>query len=275
VTGRRTARGPVPVRRLEEVFRAGGPVLELRVFGDAEELAAAAAEEFVGRARHAVARRARFTVALPGGATPSRFFELLADKRRGVPWRKVHVFWGDERLVPPGHTESNFRRAQDLLLAKVPIPQANVHRIVTEGHEPEAVAALYESELRTFFRVPAGRFPRFDLVFLGLGAEGHTASLFPGSQALEERARLVAAPLIAKLGTYRITLTLPVLNAARAVVFLVSGAQKAEALAHALEGPKGGEGTPARLIRPRAGTLLWLVDRAAASRLHERTPASA
>ena len=157
----------------------------------------------------------------------------------------------------------------EALLVQVPIPQANVHRIRTEGRSPAGAAALYEQEIRAFFKLPAGRLPRFDLVVLGLGADGHTASLFPGSEAVAEDARLVVAPLVAKLGTHRITVTLPLLNNARAIMFLASGGQKSEALARALHGGAGSEAFPARLVRPRDGTLLWLVDRAAARKLSE------
>lgn len=261
------AQGRASERRLQQVFLVGEPRVELRVFAGAEELAAAAAEEFADRARDAVSRRGRFTVVLPGGSSPTLFFEVLADQRLGIPWSKVHVFWGDERFVPPAHPESNFRAAQEALLARVRIPQANVHRIRTEALSPNAAAAIYEQEIRTFFRLSAGRFPRFDLVVLGLGADGHTASLFPGSEALSEDVRMVVAPLIAKLGIQRITLTLPMFNSARAVLFLVTGKQKAEALARALEGGEGSEVLPTPLVRPKRGPLLWMVDRAAAGML--------
>ena len=267
--------GPEKTRRLEQVFLATEPRVELRVFDSAEDLAAAAEAEFTASARAAVSQRGRFTVALCGGSTPNRLYTLLTEQRRTgksrPPWGKIHVFWGDERVVPPGHGDSNFRAVNEALLAKVPIPQANVHRIRAEARNPGAAAALYEQEIRRFFSLPPGRFPRFDLVLLGLGTDGHTASLFPGSEVLREENRLVAAPLVAKLGTYRITLTLPVLNSARTVMFLVSGGQKAEALARALEGGVGSEALPPRLVRPRDGALLWLVDRAAARMLHRRT----
>jgi 6-phosphogluconolactonase len=267
--------GPAETPRLERVFLATEPRVELRVFANAEDLAAAAAAEFTARARAAVVQHGRFTVALSGGSTPNRLYALLAERRRTgegrLPWGKIHVFWGDERVVPPGHSESNFRAANEALLSKVPIPQANVHGIRAEARSPATAAGLYEQELRRFFSLAAGQFPRFDLVLLGLGADGHTASLFPGSDVLREETRLVAAPLVATLGTHRITLTLPVLNSARAVMFLVSGGEKAEALARALEGGIGSEALPPRLVRPRNGALLWLVDRAAARMLSQGT----
>jgi 6-phosphogluconolactonase len=263
--------------RLEQTLVADVRRVELRIVGDAEELAAAAAAEFLAQGATAIARQGRFSVALSGGSTPTRLYTLLASKRqrrggRYVPWGKVHVFWGDERVVPPNHPESNFRGAREALLGRVPIPQANVHRIRTEARTPSAAAALYEQELRSFFALPVGQFPRFDLVLLGLGTDGHTASLFPGSEAVRERTRLVVAPMVTKLGMHRITLTLPVINNARAVMFLVSGGQKAETLARALEGGEGGAELPAQLVRPRDGTVLWLVDRAAARLFHRRVP---
>jgi 6-phosphogluconolactonase len=261
--------------RLEQILVADVRRVELRIVDDAEELAGAAAAEFLAQGEAAIARQGRFSVALSGGSTPARLYTLLASKRRGghhMPWAKVHVFWGDERVVPPNHPDSNFRAAREALLARVPIPQANVHRIRTEARTPSAAAALYEQELRNFFAVPVGQFPRFDLVLLGLGADGHTASLFPGSEALREPTRLVVAPMVAKLGMHRITLTLPVINNARAVMFLVSGGQKAGTLARALEGGERGAELPAQLVRPRDGTVLWLVDRAAARLFHRRVP---
>lgn len=273
VKRRAVAAQPANMRRLEQVLVANETRVELRVFAGAEDLALAAAAEFLARARRAVAQRGRFIVAVAGGSTPNRFYALLAGRRRRgtgrIPWAKIHVFWGDERMVPPGHPESNFRAVNDALLVQVPIPQGNVHRIRTEGRSPAGAAALYEQEVRTFFRLPAGRLPRFDLVVLGLGADGHTASLFPGSEALAEDSRLVVAPLVAKLGTHRITVTLPVLNNARTIMFLVSGAQKSDALARALHGGGGSDSLPARLVRPRDGTLIWLVDRAAARKLRD------
>jgi 6-phosphogluconolactonase len=239
----------------------------VHVCGDADGLAAAAAAEVARRARQAVARDGRFALVLSGGSTPARLYALLAKRRAGrggVPWTNVHVFWGDERAVPPDHSESNFRLANEALLSRVPIPEGNVHRIRAELGSPAEAAALYEEELRAFFETPAGRFPRVDLVLLGLGGDGHTASLFPGDAALEESTRLVLAPAGAKLGLRRITLTLPVLNSARAAMFLVSGEGKAAILARVLAGGAADASLPARLVRPRAGDLLWFVDRAAA-----------
>jgi 6-phosphogluconolactonase len=197
--------------------------------------------------------------------------------RGQVPWDKMHVFWGDERHVPPDHPDSNYRMAHEAMLSKVPIPQAHVHRIKSENPDAGRAAEDYEQTLLAFFHLTAGQFPRFDVVFLGLGPEAHTASLFPGTKALHETRRLVVLTWVGKFCTDRITLTPPVLNNAAGVVFLVSGEDKALALKAVLEGPDEPEQLPARLIRPAHGRLLWLVDRAAASLLQAgqvRTPTS-
>lgn len=240
--------------------------MRLRVLEDPAALAAAAAREFAARAAHAVRARGRFAVALAGGSTPKAAYELLATEHAGgVDWRRVHFFFGDERPVPPDHPDSNYRMAREALLSRV--PAGSVHRMRGELPPGEA-ARRYEEELRGFF---AGeRVPRFDLILLGLGEDGHTASLFPHTEALDETTRLAAANPVPELGTTRITLTLPVINAARAVIFLVSGGGKAEALRAVLGGPAGGEDPrryPAGLVRP-GGELLWLVDRPAAALLN-------
>jgi 6-phosphogluconolactonase len=250
---------------------AGEPSVQLHICRNADELAEVAAAEIDRRARAAIARRGRFCIALSGGSTPRRLYALMATRQTGserLPWERIQVFWGDERPVPPDDQESNFRFANELLLSKVSIPEGNVHRIKAEMVDPAAAAALYEADLRAFFATPVGRFPRFDLVLLGLGADGHTASLFPGSDAIGERVRLVLAPVVKKLGGQRITITLPVLNNARAVIFLVSGTSKSTALAHVLEGDEHASGLPATLVHPRRGVLLWFADRDAARGLH-------
>jgi 6-phosphogluconolactonase len=248
-------------------------LIDLRVFPDGADLARAAAEEFARRAEEAIRARGRFSIALSGGSTPRHLFALLADPaepyRDRIDWRAVHVFWGDERHVPPDHPESNFRMARETLLDRVAVPAENVHRI--RGEEPDAAraAALYEEELRAFFRGA----PRFDLVLLGLGADAHTASLFPGTSAVRERERWVAAPWVEKLGTFRITLTPAVLHRAAAVIFLVQGEEKAGALRAVLAGERDPDRFPAQAVQPRHsqnGEILWLVDRAAASGLDER-----
>ncbi len=256
--------------------------LAVRIAPDAAALMRLAAEEVARRAESAVIARGRFTLALAGGSTPKGLYALLADPtdpfRARVPWRQTHVFFGDERHVPPDHPDSNYGMARATLLAKVPIPPENVHRIRAERTDPAAAALEYEQELRLVFGpgpagagpavVPRGlgpgELPRLDLVLLGLGSDGHTASLFPGATALEERTHLAVATWVERLKTHRITLTLPVLGAARAVVFLVAGAEKAERVADVLQGP--GAALPAGRVRP-GGELIWLLDSAAAAGL--------
>ncbi len=244
---------------------------EVRVLPDLATLSAEAAGEVTRAAGEAVAARGAFAIALAGGSTPSALYALLADPSREafrrMPWSRTHVFFGDERHVPPDHPDSNYRMAHEALLSKVPVPPGQVHRIRAEL-EPAQAAAEYERELRRFF----GSDPAFDLVLLGMGADGHTASLFPGTTALEERERWVAASWVQKLGANRITLTLPILGQARALVFLVAGADKAGALERVLSPSSAGESLPASRVRPVRGRLLWLVDRAAAERL--RRPVS-
>ena len=239
---------------------------ELRVLGDVDELAQAAAEEITRSIEEAVASRGRFTIALSGGSTPKPVYRLLAEEPylSRIAWDRVHVFWVDERHVPPDHPDSNFGMAHGALLSRVPIPTDNVHRIRSEKPDAERAAEEYGWALRSAFDLDEGQWPRFDLVLLGLGADGHTASLFPGSDAIRERSRLVIAPWVSSLGAYRITLTLPVLNRAAAALFLVSGEEKAEALRTVVDGDYQPDRFPAQAVRPEEGRLLWLVDRAAA-----------
>jgi 6-phosphogluconolactonase len=242
----------------------------LVVVDDADALAREAASEFARRSRASVAERGGFTVTLSGGSTPRRLYTLLADPsapfRDEIPWGGVHVFWGDERHVPPDDSQSNYRMAREELLSRVPIPSENVHRIEAERPDADDAADAYQRELMRFFALAPGQLPRFDLVLLGMGADGHTASLFPGSSALEVRDRLVVAAWIEKFHSNRISLTFPVFNNAAAVTFLVSGAEKAATLRAALD-PNGPDLLPCRRIRPVQGDLLWLADRAAASGL--------
>lgn len=242
------------------------PAPELVVAPDAGRLAEAAAERVAGIAVEAVARAGRFTVALAGGATPKGLYARLAAEphRARVPWRAAQVFWGDERCVGPEHPESNYLMAAETLLRHVPIPPGQIHRMRGEDPDPARAAADYERRLRTVFQVAPGVPPRFDLILLGLGADGHTASLFPGSPVLREAKRLVTAVHVEGLGASRLTLTLPVLNAAAVILFLVSGEDKAEAIRAVLEPTRPETPLPAQLVRPRDGTLTWLVDAAAA-----------
>jgi 6-phosphogluconolactonase len=240
--------------------------LEIRVLADRDELNRAAAEEFVRVANVSVFERGRFHVALSGGSTPRDLYTLLAAGafRQRVPWDKLQVFWGDERLVPPDHPESNYRMARESLLSHVPIPPENIHRVPVELADAAQVAAAYERTLRTVFQLSPGEAPRFDLALLGLGPDGHTASLFPGAVTLTETERLVAAPWVEKFGMHRITLTARVLNHERRVIFVVSGEEKAAILSEVLQGPFEPGRLPAQLVRPEETGVLWLVDRAAA-----------
>lgn len=232
------------------------------------DLFQAAADEVIRAATEAVAQRGRFTIALSGGSTPRNMYTLIAaNASAGLPWDRMFFFFGDERHVPPDDPESNYRMASEALLSKVPTPAANIFRIPAENPDAAAAAQAYHQTLENFFSVAPGEFPRFDLILLGLGPDGHTASLFPETAALQERSRFVVANWVEKLNTSRITLTLPVLNAARVVAFLVSGMDKAAVLHEVLEGDVPDEKYPSRLVRPTAGKLIWFVDRAAASEL--------
>ena len=236
--------------------------MSVNVFETPDDLAKAAARAFVDRAADAISQRGRFAVALAGGSTPKNTYEILARDYAGVvDWPHVHVFFGDERTVPPHHEDSNYRTAKEALLDHVPV--GSVHPMRGEL-PPEEAASSYEEALRSFFREDP---PVFDLIMLGIGGDGHTASLFPETSALEVTDRLVVSNPVSKLDTTRITLTAPVLNAAREVSFLVAGEDKAEALKEILEGRADPREYPAKLVRP-AGGPTWMVDRAAAGLLN-------
>lgn len=241
----------------------------VQIFANKVALAQAAAERFMLLAEAAVAARGRFCVALSGGSTPQAMFRLLSQPpfARRIPWEHAHVFWGDERLVPPGNEGSNYYHAARLLLNGLPLPAAHIHRAKGEL-EPAAAVADYKAQLAQ--TAEDGRsWPRFDLVLLGMGSDGHTASLFPGAPAAAEQQE----PVIAATAEYegrpaqRITLTPLVFNDARHVLFLIAGAGKAEALAAVLQGEHDPDRWPAQRIRPDEGTLSWFVDRAAAAEL--------
>ena len=242
---------------------------EIHVWANPRALARAAAERIVTRAQESMAAHGHFTIALSGGETPLATYALLAsdvDMREGMPWAHTHVFWGDERTVPPDHADSNYRAAWETLLSKVPVLSQNVHRIHGEM-TPSNAADAYEARLRDCYALDTGEYPRFDLILLGFGADGHTASLFPGTKALAEQYAWVLPNWVARLYSTRITLTAPVLNNAAEVLFLVSGAEKALALKGALEGPYEPEQLPAQLVQPADGRLLYYLDRAAASQI--------
>jgi 6-phosphogluconolactonase len=249
-----------------------GPA-EIIVADDATALAETAARVFADAAVDAVAAHGRFTVALAGGSTPRATYERLARPplRKRVPWDRTWVFFGDERGVPPDHPESNYRMASRALLSKVPVPAAQVARFRGEAEDPEEAAAEYARRLGEVFDSKRGALPRFDLVLLGAGVDGHTASLFPGSPVLKEVFRPVAAVHAAAASIpQRFTFTFPLLNAAARVMFLVAGPEKAKMVRAVLGEP--GSGLPAALVRPVDGRLTWLLDRAAAALLHRPDP---
>jgi len=227
-------------------------------------------------ARHAIADHGRFVVALSGGSTPRATYELLAREPLAsrVTWSRVHVVWGDERCVPPTDAASNFRMAREALLDHVPVPSANIHRIRGED-DPALAAESYERALRTLFRTTSGPPSlepgrNIDLALLGLGDNGHTASIFPGSAVVDERVRWVMPDYVSEVAMWRITLTYPLLNAAAEILFLVEGESKASVVVRVLEGPRLPRELPAQLIAPSRGRILWLMDRAAAAELHTK-----
>jgi 6-phosphogluconolactonase len=240
---------------------ASGP--RIITLDTAAEAASASAERFAELAEKGVRENGRFSVALSGGSTPRAAYRLLATEpyRSRIPWEAVHLFWGDERCVPPGHERSNFRMANEAFVSGVPIPPANVHRMRGEL-PPERGAAEYAAELAGYFGEGV---PRFDLVHLGVGSDGHTCSLFPFDPFLLEREKTVVTALLRSLGEPRITLTLPVVNAAACVEMLAPGADKAEVVWKVLRGPRDPARLPAQAVRP--GEMVWVLDRASAARL--------
>ena len=233
-------------------------------------MAAATAELFTSRVAEAAQTRGVARVAISGGSTPKATFALLADRSQPyfarVPWEKLHLFWVDERTVAPDNPESNYGNAKAALLDKVPLPAGQIHRMQGEL-EPEAAASRYEAVIRTEFRLEGAETPSFDLVLLGMGDDGHTASLFPHTEAIHELGRIVVANQVPKMNTWRITLTWPVINQGREVVFQIENANKANILRDVLEGNYDPETKPSQLIRPVNGRLTFLLDAAAAAKL--------
>lgn len=243
---------------------------EIRILSDGAAIAKRAAQEFVQAAAAAVRERNAFYVALAGGSTPKELYNLLVtdpELHSQVPWDKMQVFFGDERHVGPGHPDSNFRMATEAMLSKVPLKANQVTRIKGEYADTEQAAREYEEAIVSHFRLKAGELPRFDLLLAGMGNEGHTLSLFPGTKALHADGRIAVRNWVGKLYTERITLTAPAACAASEILFMVTGADKALALRGVLEGPYEPEQLPAQLLQPKNGKLLWLVDTAAGSML--------
>src|SRR5580698_5348133 len=238
---------------------------------DATALAARAAQHFVELTEEAVARNGRARIAISGGSTPKVTFGLLADPAqpwlKRMPWDKLDLYWVDERCVPPSDQDSNYRMTREAMLDHVPLAPSQIHRM--EGElEPEAAAARYEAELRDGFRLEGAETPRFDLIALGMGPDGHTASLFPHTEAIPELSRLAVANHVPQQkDSWRVTLTWPVINHASSVFFLIAGADKAVALNEVLTGPRDPERLPSQLIWPSSGILTLILDKAAAALL--------
>ncbi|WP_162053151.1 6-phosphogluconolactonase [Pontibacter pamirensis] len=241
----------------------------VKIFEDEAQLSKAAAELFIQKAQEAVKQHGLFTVALTGGSSPVQLYTLLAQLpyREQVPWEKMFVFWGDERWVPLTANENNARMAMEILLNKVPVPEDQVYPMYEEDTEPEAFAQQYEQLLQQHFNKQP---PQFDLILLGMGDDGHTASLFPGTEVLQETSRLVQAYYLKPQSMHRITLTAPLINQAKTICFLTFGSKKAPALQQVLEGERNPEKYPSQLIQPKQGELIWFVDESAASLLTKK-----
>ncbi len=243
---------------------------DIHILADSAAITRRAADEFVKAAAQAVAKKGVFNVALAGGSTPKALYSLLADDlayRSKIPWDKLRVFFGDERHAPPDSNESNFHMATESLFSKGVLKTEQITRIKGEYPDAEKAALEYEQALREYFKLKDGEFPAFDLLLLGMGDEGHTLSLFPGTKALKETRRIVVRNWVGKLYTERITLTATAANHANQVMFLITRADKAPALKAVLEGPYEPEQLPAQFIQPLSGNALWLIDRDAAKML--------
>jgi 6-phosphogluconolactonase len=244
---------------------------KIQIFQDLEALSRAAAMRFTELARERVQQGRVFTAALSGGSTPRTFLEILANPEfsQRIQWESVHLFQVDERCVPPENLQSNYRMIRGSLLRPVPGAAENFHRMKAEQEDHDSASAEYETEIREVLSPEEGFLPRFDLVFLGLGPDGHTASLFPGSAALAEDIKWVCPNYVEKLQMHRLTLTYPVLNAACEIVFLVAGSDKAEILRQVLEGQRDPQRFPAQGVQPPEGSATWYLDRPAAQLLRK------
>src|SRR6266566_6719156 len=234
---------------------------EVRVFSNLEALSREAASRFEEFADRRIAEGRIFAAGLSGGSTPRQLYQLLASPPFSdrIPWRSIHLFQVDERCVPPDHADSNYKMVREALLGKGLVPESNFHRMAAELPDRDAAAQQYAEELARILKPQASGWPRLDLVLLGMGPDGHTASLFPGSAALDEQSRWVAPNYVEKLTSYRLTLTFPVLNAAAEIIFLVAGADKAEALRQVLDASSAAGKLPAQRVRPAEGQVRWYV----------------
>jgi len=239
----------------------------------AEEIAHEAADRIVGIAQEVLNQKQYFRLVLSGGSTPKRLFNILTGDsyQNQLPWDKIQFFWGDERCVPPDHPDSNYRMAREAFLNTLKIPEAHIHRLNGEASNPNASALEYEEKIREHFSIKeSGAPPQFDLILLGMGTDGHTASLFPDTPALEKTDRWIVANYVEKFRTYRLTMTPRIINQAAWVIFLISGSDKAAVLSEVLEGPYEPKRLPSQLIQPEAGNMVWLLDREAANRLKQQ-----
>ena len=244
--------------------------MQIAIFPDTNTLSQQAAQYIVRLASEAIVTRGRFTIALSGGSTPKILYGLLGTEpyRGQINWASVEIFWSDERCVPPDSADSNYALAQEVLLSKIPIPANQVHRMPTDQPDREAASREYTSEMQRTFGTNG--IPSFDLLQLGMGPEGHTASLFPHQESLHEQQRLVIPVIVPKPPPPRLTFTPPLLNAARHVLFLVTGSEKAEAIQAVLEGPDQPEEYPAQIVRPPNGEVVWMLDTGAAAKLTKK-----
>jgi len=242
--------------------------VEVKVFDRTEDLIINSAEKIVSIAQEAVQKRGQFTLSLSGGSTPKGVYSVLAASplKEKINWEKTHIFWGDERSVVRTHPDSNFRMAKESLLDATGIPPSNIHRVASE-EDPMLAAQQYEDDIREFFGIADGLFPEFDMILLGMGDDGHTASLFPDSEALTVQNRLVVDNFVKKLNTHRITFTFPLINHARNVLFIVSGSTKSKMVKQILENTNTLKTLPSQRVQPKPGSLFWFLDKDAASDL--------
>ncbi len=246
--------------------------MHIAIYPDVDTLSQQAAQYVVRTASESIAARGRFTIALSGGTTPRKLYTLLGSEPYSsqIDWQQVHIFWGDERCVPPDNPDSNYYMAQEVLLSKIPIPALQVHRMPADQPGRDAASQSYTAEMQRAFGTQG--IPVFDLIQLGMGPEGHTASLFPHQASLRETQRLVMPVSVPKPPPDRLTFTPPLLNAARNILFLVAGSDKAEALQAVLDGEYQPEEYPAQIVRPPDGEVVWMLDKAAAANIHINKP---